>query len=490
QTPFKEYKPFFNALAIKVPSGQSGAKHPGTAADEATAGVGHPVSNPTTAFNSTFDFANIHRLLAAGSTAPIFNALASNVPDYDQAFVISNSPFYGGSGGTIAFSSVHQSASEIAIHEIGHSFAQLADEYWAGIQYAAERANMTQNNDPNTIKWKNWLNIGNVGIFPYGTSAPQNTWYRPHQQCKMQFLGFPFCNVCRERFVDRFHQLANLVDDHLPANSSFALTNTDPIDFSVTPLLNDPSTITVNWYLNGSQTPFATNTTQVSIPFGQWIVGNNTVRAELVDNTPLSKSYLPGVGYVHSMTWTVQHSGTLPVNLLNFSGRLNANRTATLDWQVADISQVSHFEIERSSDGARFTRVARMNVSENVLRYAHQDNDPPASWVFYRINVVGKSGAQRYSQVIRLNNPVDKFVYKVYQDPQAKKYHLTVKLTQPEQIEAGIFTMDGKEIWKRNFGRVEGSLDHDIRPGIVQAGIYLMNLRIGDSRYTVRIVAE
>jgi hypothetical protein len=40
-----------------------------------------------------------------------------------------NDSEYGGSGGFPAIASIHSSSSELALHEIAHSFADLADEY-------------------------------------------------------------------------------------------------------------------------------------------------------------------------------------------------------------------------------------------------------------------------------------------------------------------------------------------------------------------------
>ncbi|WP_282456399.1 M64 family metallopeptidase [Chitinophaga sedimenti] len=89
--PFSTYSAFFNVFAIEVPSAQSGAKHPGTAADESSSG-GQPVANPSTYFNSTFDFNSIHRLIYQANVTPITNVLATNVPEYTQGIVLSNSP--------------------------------------------------------------------------------------------------------------------------------------------------------------------------------------------------------------------------------------------------------------------------------------------------------------------------------------------------------------------------------------------------------------
>ena len=163
-TPFFEYRNYFNVFAIKVPSNESGAKHPGTANDE-------PGNQPVVAvdnyFGSTFDFADIHRLVVATENFKISNVLAANFPDFDQSFILVNSPYYGGSGGSNAVSTTHVNAGEIAIHEIGHSFAHLSDEYFAGDQFLGESPNMTSVTDPAIVKWKNWYGDEGIGIFPH-----------------------------------------------------------------------------------------------------------------------------------------------------------------------------------------------------------------------------------------------------------------------------------------------------------------------------------
>ena len=56
-------------------------------------------------------------------------AAARNVPTYDYIFVMVNDTTYGGSGGVVSTFSVNELAGEIGLHEFGHSFAGLADEY-------------------------------------------------------------------------------------------------------------------------------------------------------------------------------------------------------------------------------------------------------------------------------------------------------------------------------------------------------------------------
>jgi hypothetical protein len=488
QTPFVEYKNFFNAYAIKSPSTQSGAKHPGNASDEGSSG-GQPITNPDNYYQSTFDYFSIHRLLVPQNGGRVNGALASNLPDYDQAFIVVNSSYYGGSGGSYATASTDPSSAEVAIHELGHSFAGLADEYWAGDFYAGEKPNMTANSNPATVKWKNWVNINGIGVYPYGPSAPLSNWFRPHQTCKMQYLNYPFCSVCSERIIDRIHELVNLVDSYTPVGTSFTLANTDPVNFSIAKVLNNPSTIEVKWYLNGAATPFATNQDAVTIPFANLNNGNNTVRAEVTDKTSLSKSYLPAVGYVNNLTWTVNKPAALPVHLKSFSGKV-LNKEGILNWEIDDPKDLKTFELEKSRDGNKFSLLTTIAGEDLRKNYTYTDKSLFFPYSYYRLKTIEKSGSVFFSSVVRLQNAFEKLNYKVYQDAELRKYHLSCAVATRENISVRILDASGKQVYRKSFQGVEQQLEHDIELQGKAAGIYFMNITIGKNNYTVQLLAK
>lgn len=171
KSPYTEYKNYFNAYAVKVISTESGVKHPGTATDVAEPVI--PVTNPNNYLGSTFDV-GVHRCIYSNTTNKVGQVLAANIPDYDITYVLGNSTEYGGCGGTYAFASLNGSSNEIVVHELGHSFGKLADEYW--FSGSLESPNKTQNSNPATIKWKNWVGLNGVGIYPHAESP---TWFRP-----------------------------------------------------------------------------------------------------------------------------------------------------------------------------------------------------------------------------------------------------------------------------------------------------------------------
>jgi hypothetical protein len=112
----------------------------------------------------------------------LMHEIAAQVP-YDAIVVLVDSPRYG--GGSIAFDYCvttvdHARSLEVFLHELGHSFAGLADEYYASeVSYndfypkgvEPFEPNITALLDPSNVKWKDLLSPG-IGIpTEYGKDA-------------------------------------------------------------------------------------------------------------------------------------------------------------------------------------------------------------------------------------------------------------------------------------------------------------------------------
>ncbi|HHV33564.1 MAG TPA: leucine-rich repeat protein [Acholeplasma sp.] len=149
------------------------------------------------------------------------DALAS-VPCVDIVQVIANSGMRGGTGEMpnsnqplgVALTSINTANpygdwKEVVIHELGHSFGGLWDEYWNGIT-PDEYPNVTQVSNPSTVKWSQWVGYKNVGVYPFSAdeydgnpNQANEPWYRPHQECMMRQTCNPFCPVCVQELLDR-----------------------------------------------------------------------------------------------------------------------------------------------------------------------------------------------------------------------------------------------------------------------------------------------
>ncbi|MBU3821209.1 T9SS type A sorting domain-containing protein [Flavobacteriaceae bacterium XHP0103] len=314
QSPFSQYANYFNVYAIKIPSNESGADHPGTATNVTEPYNNLPTKYVDTYFNATYDSFGTHWLLyyeidgnsANNTHAKISTVLANNFPMYDQAMILVNSTEYGGSGGDFPMAYTGFWGARVVMHELGHSLFDLKDEYYPGDLLAAEAINMTQETDPNLVRWKNWLGTNNVGIYQYTCDTGNCAdWYKPHQNCIMESIDKPFCPVCKEGIIEKIHSLVSPIDAYSPISNSVS-NPSFPIDFSLDLIKPNPNTLESTWNLNTVE--IATNTDAVSILETDLNAGMNTLTVAVTDATTLLRVDNHETFHVYTVTWSIDNS--------------------------------------------------------------------------------------------------------------------------------------------------------------------------------------
>jgi len=318
-SPYKEYKSLFNIYGVEVESNQSGTDHPKTADDCPTSSE---IFEADTYFNSTFDRGNIHRLLVITSSGKAYSVLRNTVPQWDIVFVIVNHSMYGGSGGTWAVFSTHSSAPQIAIHEAGHSFAGLADEYDYG-SGGHEAPNATAITNRADIKWNNWIKDSTpiptpetsdynnvVGLFE-GAVYETNDWYRPKLNCMMKSLGYPFCEVCSEQTILTIYDLVSPHASHYPYRNSLQISHTYQGLFEIDIRSVQPQTIQADWFLDTTQV--AENTNVFLVQGAVISAGDHKLIARVSDTTSMVRTD-PYTKRISMVTWNLNVGTSLNVD--------------------------------------------------------------------------------------------------------------------------------------------------------------------------------
>ncbi len=91
----------------------------------------------------------------------------------------------------------------------------------------------------------------------------------------------------------------------------------------------------------------------------------------------------------------------LPLNFISFSA-LNRQTVNYLNWQTAEEENVSHFEIQRSTDARDFRTIGRVDANElreRVNSYSYTDRRPEAGMNYYRIIGVDYDGLTTTSRL-------------------------------------------------------------------------------------------
>ena len=245
KVPMNKYRKWFNLYVIEVISNESGISHPGVLKDGVYVcpeGSSLPIKTVDTYFGIHFDSYNIHRLTCPDNTNKIYNLLVALMPDCEILGILCNTSEYGGAGGSFLTCTTHSNAPEIFIHEFGHTFASLADEYYAGDNYLGEYVNQTTNNNSKTIKWKHWWGLSNVGAFPIGGSTT----------CEMQYLNKEFCPVCREAIIESLHNRVKVIAECEPVSTTTVTMEEEEMTFAITRYYKGTgNTVNFQWSLDG-----------------------------------------------------------------------------------------------------------------------------------------------------------------------------------------------------------------------------------------------
>lgn len=171
--PFASYRDRFNVRGLFVPSPESGISNPRAVDPPGGAWRSTPFGLSYNAFDSDrYVLTDANRRL---------RELAAQAP-YDALVLMANSRKYGGGGIYNLWSTAAADSAEAAyllVHELGHAFAGLADEYYTS-QVAYEdfhgssepqEPNATMNTDPATLKWKEFVTAGTPVPTPWNQDA-------------------------------------------------------------------------------------------------------------------------------------------------------------------------------------------------------------------------------------------------------------------------------------------------------------------------------
>lgn len=211
--PFKSMADSFNFIAIFLPSRDEGVSTP------------HDGRWLDTAVSSNFDTFYSKRYLTTLELRKLHEGLAG-LP-YEHLIILANTEEYGGGGIYNSYtltSAHHKTYAQVLVHEFGHSFGALADEYYYDDQYVNYYYPGTEPWEQNITtltdfgsKWEDMLSDkaqpmptpekyspdpSHIGLYEGGGYMSKGV-YRPCWDCRMRTNEAPeFCPVCR-RAIER-----------------------------------------------------------------------------------------------------------------------------------------------------------------------------------------------------------------------------------------------------------------------------------------------
>ena len=194
--PFASNKDRFCIRAVFAPSAQSGVSIP------------HEGLWRSTAVSSHFDTFYSNRYLTTSAIWRVWD-LIGTVP-FEQIIVLANTANYGGGGiynSITIMNSDHPTFVPVLVHEFGHAFGGLGDEYYYDDQFESQYPADTEPWEPNLTtlkdfgsKWADMMDQG-AGLYEGGGYQSKGV-YRPAPDCRMKTNECEtFCVVCNRAII-------------------------------------------------------------------------------------------------------------------------------------------------------------------------------------------------------------------------------------------------------------------------------------------------
>ena len=308
KTPYKEHDLFLNYILVYAYSTDSGT-------DECDCGVVRdtPMS---TGFPNGGDpcGGSANRCLFYGwscdtDTSANISAAELRAPAQDETLVLVNTTRYGGCAGSRAvFSAGNSAAVEIAVHELGHSLANLADEYAGNAGCGGAAGGINSSTNPVDGGWPEW--IPEIGPPHEGAQYYDQCIYRPEDDCEMRSLNQPFCRVCNQQWARQIFGHPRVA----PTAPIASMTPDSPVNvpldaemlFSVETRLAVGNTDEITWLLQGPgyPTPTVVAIGVADYGFTPTVTGVYTLTCEVIADTNLVKPS-KNAGNVDTVIWSV-----------------------------------------------------------------------------------------------------------------------------------------------------------------------------------------
>ena len=194
--PFKSMQDRFNIIAVKPTSEESGTSEPSKGIWKHTALGSHFDTFYSDRYLTTLHLKRLHDVLAG--------------TPYEHIIILVNTEHYGGGGIYNSYNLSYTGGKyflPVVVHEFGHSFGGLGDEYTYGNDDPMYFPD-TEPWEPNLttkatafIKWDNLIKEGKAGLYEGGGYLEKGVW-RGCENCRMRTNEEPeFCPVCQQALV-------------------------------------------------------------------------------------------------------------------------------------------------------------------------------------------------------------------------------------------------------------------------------------------------
>lgn len=219
------------------------------------------------------------------------------------------------------------------------------------------------------------------------------------------------------------------------------------------------------------------------VSFGGQLVKSFTITYSAGNNSPSN----PNAQYIG--IGTITYGSVLPVDLISFTAE-KRDRSAGLKWEVENMINFSHFEIERSETGnGDFETIGSVptgGVEKGIFTYTDLNVQNRMSRAYYRIKMVDVDGKFRYSPVMMISFGV--VTIDVRPTILAAGQPVRVSLSGAGNTRYDVRLLDAGGRMLQQLKQVNGNVQ--LETGRLAKGIYIVSVTDGNTQQAYRVSVQ
>ncbi len=186
----------------------------------------------------------------------------------------------------------------------------------------------------------------------------------------------------------------------------------------------------------------------------------------------------------------------LPITLLNFSATVQAFNAVELNWTTTNEINSSHFVIERSIDGNKFSDINKVSATGNSTikqNYSYLDNQAAninSPVLYYRLKLVDKDGLNQPSKVLLIHLKGSAIQFTFSPNPVKQQLNVLIAPGIAKKVALRIVDATGKQVFQQNIAGGVNVYQQYINVAGLQKGVYYIQLLTDNSIKTERFLKQ
>ncbi len=190
--------------------------------------------------------------------------------------------------------------------------------------------------------------------------------------------------------------------------------------------------------------------------------------------------------------WVQGAATVLPLQLVRFTAQ-TVDKVVQLKWAVEQNEEIKSFDVERSDNGATYTKVgSRLALNRTGgVSYEFVDATPKKNTgLLYRLKLIGRDGTELYSDLKMVRVDEGEVVVKMKQNPVRNQLDFDISATENGRAVVSVISSAGQRVLMQNIRLASGQNPVSMPVASLATGVYQLVVEAGSKSKIISFVKE